>query len=129
MGVYKYPVIKGAEDDRIEEIERFELLSKSSSTPIKNGSPIRLDIVIQKPSKDEEALEPFLKFFKGRDFVKEGKEDKEVPQGTSKEKNDVGIMNEKETKVNVEYYDAKPKDFVGVVVVSSNMISLMLMLG
>ncbi|MCI48498.1 30S ribosomal protein S1-like, partial [Trifolium medium] len=72
---------------------------------------------------------PFLKFFKGSsDYVKEVEEDNEVLE-VSEEKDDVSDENEKEDeekekeedkKVNVEYYEPKPGDFVVGVVVSGN---------
>ncbi|KAK2404339.1 protein PIGMENT DEFECTIVE 338, chloroplastic [Trifolium repens] len=107
-------------DDEIQELERIELLNKPS--PV-----LEVEMDKEKPSK-EEVLAPFLKFFKAREV----KEDNEVLE-VSKEKDDVNDENEKEDeeqeqekekeedkKVNVEYYEPKPGDFVVGVVVSGN---------
>ncbi|XP_045809511.1 protein PIGMENT DEFECTIVE 338, chloroplastic-like isoform X1 [Trifolium pratense] len=108
-------------DDEIQELESIELLNKPS--------PVFEEMGQEKPSK-EEVLAPFLKFFKGsRDYVKEVEEDNEVLE-VSEEKDDASDENEKEDKeekekeedkkVNVEYYEPKPGDFVVGVVVSGN---------
>ena len=98
---------KATKDD-----EELELLNKPSPLPIDNY----LDTESEKPDKDE-ALAPFLKFFKGRDSEEEVEEehlsDLEV-------KTDVNGSNEEAKKVGVEYYEPKPGDFVVGVVVSGN---------
>ncbi|KAI5400069.1 hypothetical protein KIW84_065128 [Lathyrus oleraceus] len=119
-------ISREANDDEIQELEGIELLNKPS--PV-----LKVEIEQDKPSK-EEALAPFLKFFKeGKDYVKEVEEDNEVLE-VSKEKDNVGDENEKgddekekekeqeddDKKVNVEYYEPKPGDFVVGVVVSGN---------
>ncbi|CAL0316054.1 unnamed protein product [Lupinus luteus] len=103
----------------IDDVEKLGLLNKPS--------PVPREIEPEKPSKDE-ALAPFLKFFKGSDsieekLVEENGELFEVP----KEKDDVVDENEEgkeveeeSKKVNVEYYEPKPGDFVVGVVVSGN---------
>ncbi|KAB1220861.1 30S ribosomal protein S1 [Morella rubra] len=95
--------------------EELELLNKPSPLPIDNGVASDLDNVSEKLDKDE-ALEPFLKFFKGRDTAEEAKEE----GGVLEEKSDVDDCNEEAKNVDVEYYDPKPGDFVVGVVVSGN---------
>ncbi|CAK8573325.1 unnamed protein product [Lathyrus sativus] len=106
---------RDAIDDEIQELEGIELLSKPS--PV-----LEVEIEQEKPSEEEE-LAPFLKFFKeSKDNVKEVEEDNEVLE-VSEEKDNVSDENEKEDddkKVNVEYYEPKPGDFVVGVVVSGN---------
>ncbi|XP_058769927.1 protein PIGMENT DEFECTIVE 338, chloroplastic-like [Vicia villosa] len=121
-------VSREAIDDEIQELEGIELLNKPS--PV-----IEVEKEQEKPSK-EEALAPFLKFFKGsKDYVKEVEEENEVLE-VSEEKDNVSDEKEKEDdenekdeekeqeeddkKVNVEYYEPKPGDFVVGVVVSGN---------
>ncbi|XP_040997023.1 protein PIGMENT DEFECTIVE 338, chloroplastic isoform X1 [Juglans microcarpa x Juglans regia] len=95
--------------------EELELLNKPSPIPINNGVSSELDKECEKPGK-EEALEPFLKFFKGRDDEAEVKEE----AGVLEEKFDVDDKYEEANKVGVEYYEPKPGDFVVGVVVSGN---------
>lgn len=121
-------VSREAIDEEIQELEGIELLNKPS--PV-----VEVKIEQEKPSK-EEALAPFLKFFKGsKDYVKEVEEENEVLE-VSEEKENVSDEKEKEDdenekeeekeqedddkKVNVEYYEPKPGDFVVGVVVSGN---------
>ncbi|KAJ1424963.1 S1 domain [Sesbania bispinosa] len=104
-------------DDRIQELEKLELLNKPSPVRVTEESSSEDEMEQEKPSK-EEALAPFLKFFKGSD--EEVEEEGEVLE-VSEEKDDVDDENEEETdKVNVEYYEPKPGDFVVGVVVSGN---------
>lgn len=114
---------KEAIDDEIQEVESLELLNKPS--PV-----FEVELEQEKPSK-EEALAPFMKFFKGTDSIKEvekEEEDNEVLE-VSEEKDYVSDETEKredeekeeeDKKVNVEYYEPKPGDFVVGVVVSGN---------
>lgn len=101
-------------DDRIrEQHEKLELLNKPSPIPNKDEEE-------EKEIKDsEQSLAPFLKFFKGGDSVEEVK--KEPVLEDSEEKIDASEANEEsKKKVNVEYYEPKPGDFVVGVVVSGN---------
>ncbi|XP_027365641.1 uncharacterized protein LOC113872347 [Abrus precatorius] len=101
------------------ESEKLELLNKPSPVRVAEESSSEVEMDQEEPSK-EEALAPFLKFFKGNDSVKDFEQDGEV-LGVSEEKDDVGGDNkEEEKKVNVEYYEPKPGDFVVGVVVSGN---------
>ncbi|KAK9134399.1 hypothetical protein Syun_013729 [Stephania yunnanensis] len=86
------------------EIEELELLGKPTSPIlVENGSvSTELDSEIRRIDKDE-ALEPFLRFFK----AKKGSE------------SDLGVEDEVK-RVSVRYYDPKPGDFVVGVVVSGN---------
>lgn len=105
-----------AQEDEVEENEELGLLSKPSPVPQTNGSaPEEVDNV--KLDKDK-ALEPFLKFFKPRDSV--GVEDEVAELEIPEEKVDSDEENEEANKVNVEYYEPKPGDFVVGVVVSGN---------
>lgn len=111
-------------DDGIQELEKPELLNKPSPVRVtEDSSSSGVEMDGEKRSK-EEALAPFLKFFKGSDdSMEEVEEDGEVLE-VFEEKDDVGDENEEEkeesNKVNVEYYDPKPGDFVVGVVVSGN---------
>ncbi|XP_054812961.1 protein PIGMENT DEFECTIVE 338, chloroplastic [Prosopis cineraria] len=106
--------------DIIQEPEKLGLLNKPSPLPDKNGSPSEVDMESGKSAKDEEeALAPFMKFFKGSDSVEEAKEEGGVSE-VSEEKIRVGGVNEETKKINVEYYEPKPGDFVVGVVVSGN---------
>lgn len=97
------------------ENEELELLNKPSPMPINNGVDSELDKESEKPDKDE-ALAPFLKFFKGRDSGEDVKEEGVVLE----EKSDVDDRSEEAKKVGIEYYEPKPGDFVVGVVVSGN---------
>lgn len=105
-----------AQEDRVEENEELGLLSKPSPVPQSNGSATEVDDV--KLDKDK-ALEPFLKFFKPRDSV-DGVDNEEGELEIPEEKSDLTDKNEEANKVNVEYYEPKPGDFVVGVVVSGN---------
>ncbi|KAK7343771.1 hypothetical protein VNO77_12792 [Canavalia gladiata] len=107
--------------DGTEEHEKLELLNKPSSVGVREGgSSPKVEIDQEKPS-EEEALAPFLKFFKGNDNVEDDEEDGEV-LGVSEEKGDdvSDEIKEENKKVNVEYYEPKPGDFAVGVVVSGN---------
>ncbi|KAF3972980.1 hypothetical protein CMV_003559 [Castanea mollissima] len=99
--------------------EELELLNKPSPFPIDNYLDSESDKVSEKPDKDE-ALAPFLKFFKGGDSEEEMKEADEGGVLVLEEKSDVDGRNEEGKKVDVEYYEPKPGDFVVGVVVSGN---------
>ncbi|KAM1120901.1 hypothetical protein ACFX19_002688 [Malus domestica] len=72
----------------------------------------------EKVDKDE-ALAPFLKFFAPRDSGDgDGVEEKEGEVGVFEEESELDGENEGAEKVNVEYYEPKPGDFVVEVVVS-----------
>ncbi|RDY09103.1 rps1A, partial [Mucuna pruriens] len=109
------------DDGTAEELEKLELLNKPSPVLFIEESSSEVEVEQEKPS-EEEALAPFLKFFKGRDSGgEEGVEEGGEGLGVSEEKNDVGAENEEgDRKVNVEYYEPKPGDFVVGVVVSGN---------
>ena len=104
-------------DDGIQEHVNLELLNKPSPVPAKNGLSSEVDMDKEKASTEEEALAPFLKFFKENGSVEEGKEDGGV-LGVSEERDDMVDENEETKKVNAEYYEPKPGDFVMGVVVS-----------
>lgn len=90
------------ENDRISENEELELLSKPSL------------VGVSTEVEEDEALEPFLKFFKRRDSLEQGDEKGGEELGVSQPRS------EELEKVNVEYYEPKPGDFVVGVVVSGN---------
>ncbi|GMH00944.1 hypothetical protein Nepgr_002783 [Nepenthes gracilis] len=116
---------KNHQSGEIQEIEGFELLNKPSPKPInKNGSASELETEPQDPAKDE-ALAPFLKFFKPRETMEGGgeaaKEDGLELGLIAQGKINARIADEeKSKKVIVEYYDPKPGDFVAGVVVYGN---------
>ncbi|KAJ7969759.1 30S ribosomal protein S1 [Quillaja saponaria] len=107
------------EEYKFQELEELELLNKPAPLPVTNGSSSQVDTESHKPSKDE-ALAPFLKFFKGSDSEEVVEELEEVLSDVSEEKGYVDYENEEAEKVNVEYYEPKPGDFVVGVVVSGN---------
>ena len=110
-----------SEEDRTRENGEFSLLHKPS--PVlrdddkNNESTSEVD---DDKVNGDEALAPFLKFFKSTDGVEELKEE-EVKIGVSEEKSMVDEEGEEEEKkVKIEYYEPKPGDFVVGVVVSGN---------
>lgn len=108
---------ENVENEGFEGNEELELLNKPNLVPIRNGVASEVDKKSEKPD-EEEALAPFLKFFKPRDSAEEVEEEgSEV--GVSRESIDVDDKVE-EDNVSVEYYDPKPGDFVIGVVVSGN---------
>lgn len=108
---------ENVENEGLEGNEELELLNKPNLVPISNGVASEVDKKSEKPD-EEEALAPFLKFFKPRDSAEEVEEEgSEV--GVSRESIDVDDKVE-EDKVSVEYYEPKPGDFVIGVVVSGN---------
>lgn len=108
---------ENVENEGLEGNEELELLNKPNLVPISNGVASEVDKKIEKPD-EEEALAPFLKFFKPRDSAEEVEEE-ESEVGVSRESIDVDDKVE-EDKVSVEYYEPKPGDFVIGVVVSGN---------
>lgn len=108
----------GDQIDEISNAHELELLGKPSPIPVDESPAVEKDTESEKPEIDE-ALAPFLKFFKARDSSREVERDKE--EGT------LGAFEEEEEEekelkelVKVEYYDPKPGDFVVGVVVSGN---------
>ena len=105
--------------DGIQELEKLELLNKPSPVLVTEVSSSEAETEQEKPSK-EDALAPFLKFFKGSGSMEEDEDYDDVLE-VSGEKDDGGGEKEGEDKkVNVEYYEPKPGDFVVGVVVSGN---------
>ncbi|KAK7357165.1 hypothetical protein VNO80_16448 [Phaseolus coccineus] len=92
-----------------QELEKLELLNKPS--PVLVTEEPSEEVEQQEKPSEEEALAPFLKFFKGKDS---GENVEEEGEGLEVE-NEEGHK-----KINVEYYDPKPGDFVVGVVVSGN---------
>ncbi|KAL2324669.1 hypothetical protein Fmac_023727 [Flemingia macrophylla] len=99
--------------------QELELLNKPSPVLVSEGSSTEVDVEQEKPSK-EEALAPFLKFFKGRDSGEGVEEDGQGLQASEEKSNVAGENEEGDKKVDVEYYEPKPGDFVVGVVVSGN---------
>lgn len=112
------PLPENIENDGLEGSEELELLNKPNLVPISNGVASEVDKKTEKHD-EEEALAPFLKFFKPRGSAEEVEEEgSEV--GVSRESIDVDDKVEEDKKVSVEYYEPKPGDFVIGVVVSGN---------
>ncbi|KAB2635328.1 hypothetical protein D8674_025862 [Pyrus ussuriensis x Pyrus communis] len=116
-----------SEGDGVIENEELELLDKPSPVPISNGSALEVDKDSEKPDEEsemvdkDEALAPFLKFFAPRDSADgEGVEEKVGEVGAFEEESELDGDNEEAEKVNVEYYEPKPGDFVVGIVVSGN---------
>ncbi|MED6123191.1 hypothetical protein PIB30_046807 [Stylosanthes scabra] len=89
-----------------QEHAKLELLSKPSPATSKN------EVVMEseRGSTEDEALSPFLKFFKENGSVEESE--------VYKERDDMVDESEEAKKDNGEYYEPKPGDFVIGVVVS-----------
>jgi small subunit ribosomal protein S1 len=98
--------------------EELELLNKPSPVIFNNGLDVEADKESEKPGKDE-ALAPFLKFFKSNDSLDEVSED-ERDLGVVEERSGVDNEDKEPRKINVDYYEPKPGDFVVGVVVSGN---------
>ncbi|XP_014510993.1 uncharacterized protein LOC106769763 isoform X1 [Vigna radiata var. radiata] len=116
FGGYSTDVSQEAIDDETsaQELEKLELLNKPSPvlvTEEPSSELSEIEVEQQEKPSEEEALAPFLKFFKGKNS---GEDDEEEREGLEVE-NEEG-----DKKVNVEYYDPKPGDFVVGVVVSGN---------
>jgi len=94
-----------------QELEKLELLNKPSPVVVAEEPSSEVEVEEQEKPSEEEALAPFLKFFKGKDS---GEDVEEEGEGLEVE-NEEGVK-----RVNVEYYDPKPGDFVVGVVVSGN---------
>ncbi|GAV68150.1 S1 domain-containing protein [Cephalotus follicularis] len=108
---------KKLENDRNQDAEELELLSKPSPVPINNGSALKVDEESQKPDEDE-VLAPFLRFFKPRNSFEEVEEE---GSGLEVNKENNGDSKKEESKkVSVECYEPKPGDCVVGVVVSGN---------
>ena len=101
-----------SETDGVQDIEELELLGKPSPVPLDNRSASEVDSELKKPDKDE-ALAPFLKFFKSSDGSEEA-------NGVSGEDGSEMSESGSNKMVSVEYYEPKPGDFVMGVVVSGN---------
>ncbi|KAF5735328.1 hypothetical protein HS088_TW15G00830 [Tripterygium wilfordii] len=106
-----------ADEPRIDENEELELLNKPS--PLKNGSSSVVDNESKKLD-EEEALAPFMKFFKPRDSSSPEAEEDNGELGVMEQKSEVKTDDEEAKKINVEYYDPKKGDLVVGVVVSGN---------
>ncbi|XP_074280205.1 protein PIGMENT DEFECTIVE 338, chloroplastic-like [Silene latifolia] len=92
---------------KFADTEELELLDKPLPIPINDIPETEIVIEPTKPDKDE-ALEPFLKFFKSKTL-----EDQQVEDVSAKRE----MVSE---KIIVEYYEPKPGDLVIGVVVSGN---------
>ncbi|KAL5779026.1 hypothetical protein ACOSQ2_009763 [Xanthoceras sorbifolium] len=106
------------ENEGFHENDELELLNKPNPVPVSDGAASEVENEPEKPDK-EEALAPFLKFFKPSDSVEEVVEE-EGELEVSSESTDVDNGVEEAKKVGVEYYDPKPGDFAVGVVVSGN---------
>lgn len=101
--------------DEISETHELELLGKPSPILVETA-PAAEEVQESRKPEIDEALAPFLKFFKARESS-EGKEE------GYKELGELGLIEEEEEskeEVKVEYYCPKPGDFVLGVVVSGN---------
>lgn len=107
-----------AHDDRIQENEELELLNKPSPVVFNNGLDVEVVKESEKPGKDE-ALAPFLKFFKSNESL-DGVSEDDGDSGVVEERIDMDNEDKEARKINVDYYDPKPGDFVVGVVVSGN---------
>ncbi|XP_015967959.1 protein PIGMENT DEFECTIVE 338, chloroplastic isoform X1 [Arachis duranensis] len=96
-----------------QEHAKLELRNKPSPTTAKN-EVVRES---ERGSTEDEALSPFLKFFKENGSVEEREENDGLLE-VSKERDDMVDESEEVKKDNAEYYEPKPGDFVIGVVVS-----------
>lgn len=106
-----------AHDDTIQENEELELLNKPSPVVFNNGLDVEVVKESEKPGKDE-ALAPFLKFFNNDSL--DGVSEDDGDSGVVEERIDMDNEDKEARKINVDYYDPKPGDFVVGVVVSGN---------
>ncbi|GAB2270276.1 hypothetical protein Dimus_005181 [Dionaea muscipula] len=107
---------------QMQEIEELGLLSKLSPKPIistEGSDGSQLETEPQVSDKDE-ALTPFLKFFKPRGAEEGDVGKEEEVRGNGFESEDVDGEVSVNDKVAVEYYEPKPGDFVVGVVVYGN---------
>ncbi|XXG48842.1 hypothetical protein AAC387_Pa02g3177 [Persea americana] len=108
-------------DDRIDEISKpheLELLGKPSPILVETSPPAAEEEVQEPPRPEiDEALAPFLKFFKPTESS-----EAEVAAAAMEDGGLRVIEEEKELKeeVKMEYYEPEPGDFVVGVVVSGN---------
>lgn len=107
------------ENDETGGNDELELLNKPSPVAVPNGSASGSEEGSE--SLDgEEALEPFLKFFKGKESLEEEEDEIGAGMEVSEEKRELKSNVSEAPKAHVEYYDPKPGDFVMGVVVSGN---------
>ncbi|WCJ43295.1 30S ribosomal protein S1 chloroplastic [Euphorbia peplus] len=92
------------------ENDELELLDKPYPVAINT----ELEGVEEEETNKDEALAPFLKFFKSKDLSEE------VPLSVIEGESDVRSEDKEVKKVIVDYYEPKPGDFVVGVVVSGN---------
>ncbi|CAL1363236.1 unnamed protein product [Linum trigynum] len=109
--------------DGFEDNEELELHDKPSpvtptTTADNNGAPLE-EVDDEEVRKRDEALAPFLKFFKPRDASGEVIGDGISDLGDGADKKE-GEIDDKKKLVNVEYYEPKAGEFVVGVVVSGN---------
>ncbi|XP_065880207.1 protein PIGMENT DEFECTIVE 338, chloroplastic isoform X2 [Euphorbia lathyris] len=106
------------QNDRNQENDELELLNKPSPLAIDN----ELEVVEEssKESIKDEALAPFLKFFKPKDSPEDNINGEEDELSVIEGESDVSNEDKEVKKVIVDYYEPKPGDFVVGVVVSGN---------
>lgn len=107
------------ENDEIGDNDELELLNKPSPVAIPDGSAFGLEEGSEDPVGDE-ALAPFLKFFKGKESLEEEEDELGAELEVSDEKMEMKSNASEAPKPLVEYYDPKPGDFVVGVVVAGN---------
>ncbi|MQL74037.1 hypothetical protein Taro_006396 [Colocasia esculenta] len=116
-------VAGGLSDAHVKEPE-LELLGKPLPIPVAGeGEEEEKASGAPKPVEVEEALAPFLKFFKARDLLEEAGAEGEATAiwgGTSEKEGEEEERKDESGKVGVEYYEPRPGDFVVGVVVSGN---------
>ncbi|KAG7016396.1 30S ribosomal protein S1, chloroplastic [Cucurbita argyrosperma subsp. argyrosperma] len=105
-------------EDEIQGLDEIGLLNKPSPAPINNGVSSEFEEEVENPDENE-ALAPFMKFFKSTDAVEEEEEEEKAVRAFE-EKIDGDEEIVKANKLNVEYYEPKPGDIVVGVVVSGN---------
>nr|XP_010925071.1 uncharacterized protein LOC105047719 isoform X1 [Elaeis guineensis] len=103
--------------DGLGKESELELLGKPSPIPVPDDNEPSGP---QKPADMEEALAPFLKFFKQRDSDSEAKIGEESEPDETREPAEKDKEQQKVVGVRVQYYDPKPGHFVVGVVVSGN---------
>ncbi|XP_008808571.2 protein PIGMENT DEFECTIVE 338, chloroplastic isoform X1 [Phoenix dactylifera] len=103
--------------DGLGKESELELLGKPSPIPIPDDSEPSAP---RRPPDMEEALAPFLKFFKRRESDSEAKIGEESEPDETREPAEEEKEKEEVVGVRIQYYDPKPGDFVVGVVVSGN---------
>lgn len=107
------------QNEKNKDIEELGLLGKPSPIPLIDDSASEVETESRTIDEDE-ALAPFLKFFKAKDSLEEAENEGGELEATEEQNIEKEDEIVEPKKVSVEYYEPKPGDFVVGVVVSGN---------